>query len=51
MKTLLSCGTALILLAVSAWAQNKPTIQPNDLTAGAKQKPPLQLTDQQRRAI
>ena len=52
MKTLLCCGTALILLAVSASAQdNKPTIQPNDLTAGAKQKPPLQLTDQQRRAI
>ena len=52
MKTLLCCGTALILLALSASAQNnEPTIQPNDLTTGAKQKPPLQLTDQQRRAI
>ena len=52
MKTLLCCGMALILLGLSASAQNnEPTIQPNDLTAGAKQKPPLQLTDQQRRAI
>ena len=52
MKSLLCCSTALILLVVSATAQNnKPTIQPNDLTASAKHKPPLQLSDQQRRAI
>ena len=52
MKTLLCCSAALILLAVSATAQNnKPTIQPNELTASAKQKPPLQLSDQQRREI
>ena len=49
MKTLLCCGTALILVTVSATAQNnKPTIQPNELTDSAKQKPPLQLTDEQR---
>ncbi len=52
MKTLLCCSAVLILLAVSAMAQNnKPTIQPNELTASAKQKPPLQLSDQQRREI
>jgi uncharacterized protein DUF1236 len=52
MKTLLCCSTALILLAVSATAQNNaPTIQPNDLTSSAKQKPPLQLSEEQRRAI
>ena len=52
MKTLLCCGAALILLAVPAAAQNtSPTVQPNELTAAAKQKPPLQLSDQQRRAI
>ena len=52
MKTLLCCSAALILLAVSAMAQNnKPTVQPNELTASAKQKPPLQLSDQQRRKI
>ena len=52
MKTLLCCGAALILLAVPAAAQNtSPTVQPNELTATAKQKPPLQLSDQQRRAI
>ena len=52
MKTLLCCGAALILLAVPAAAQNtSPTVQPNELTATAKQKPPLQLSDQQRSAI
>ncbi|MGA8948953.1 MAG: DUF1236 domain-containing protein [Pseudolabrys sp.] len=52
MKTLLCCSTALLLLAVSAMAQNSErTIQPNDLNAGAKPKPPLQLSDQQRSAI
>jgi len=49
MKTLLCCSTALILLALPATAQtNQPTIEPNDLNAGAVQKPPLQLTDHQR---
>jgi hypothetical protein len=52
MKTMLCCSAALILLSVSSTAQNtNPTIQPNELTATAKQKPPLQLSDQQRRAI
>jgi hypothetical protein len=52
MKTLLCCSAALILLPFSATAQNtNPTIQPNELTATAKQKPPLQLSDQQRREI
>ncbi|MGA8699578.1 MAG: hypothetical protein WB689_38295 [Xanthobacteraceae bacterium] len=52
MKILLCCSAALVLLAVSATAQNnKPTIQPNELTASAKQKPPLQLSDEQRRKI
>jgi hypothetical protein len=52
MKTLFSCSAALILFAVSATAQdNKPTIQPGELTAQAKQKSPLQLSDQQRREI
>ena len=52
MKTLLCCSTALLLLAVSAMAQNSErTIQPNDLNAGANPKPPLQLSDQQRRKI
>jgi hypothetical protein len=52
MKTLICCSTALIVLVVSATAQdNKPTIQPNELAASAKQKPPLQLSDEQRRKI
>jgi Protein of unknown function (DUF1236) len=52
MKILLCCSAALVLLVVSATAQNnKPTIQPNELTASAKQKPPLQLSDEQRRKI
>jgi hypothetical protein len=53
MKKTLLCGSAvLILLAVSATAQNtNPPIQPNELTATAKQKPPLELSDQQRSKI
>ena len=52
MKTLLSGSAALVLLAVSATAQNtNPPIQPSELTATAKQKPPLQLSDQQRSKI
>ena len=52
MKTLLCCSAALFLLPVSATAQNtNSTIQLNELTATAKQKPPLQLSDQQRREI
>ena len=52
MKTLLCCSVALMLMAVSATAQNnKSTIQPHELIAGAKQKPPLKLSDQQRRKI
>jgi hypothetical protein len=52
MKNLLCCSAVLMLLTVSATAQdNKPTIQPNELTASAKQKPPLQLSDEQRRKI
>jgi uncharacterized protein DUF1236 len=52
MKTLLWCIAALILLTVAAKAQNdKPTVQPNELTTSAKEKPPLQLSDEQRRKI
>src|SRR5215475_4941849 len=52
MKTLLCCSAALILLVVSATAQNNaPTIQPNEITANTKPKPPLQLSDEQRRKI
>jgi hypothetical protein len=52
MKTVLYCSAALIVLAVSANAQNnEPTIQPNELTAIAKAKPLLQLNDEQRRKI
>jgi len=52
LKTVLYCSAALIVLAVSAKAQNnEPTIQPNELTATAKAKPPLQLSDEQRRKI
>src|SRR5262245_58396160 len=52
MKTLLCGSAALILVAVSATAQNtNAPIQPDELTAAAKQKPPLQLSDQQRRKI
>ena len=52
MKPLLCCSAALILVTVSATAQNnKPTIQPNEVTESVKQKPSLQLSDQQRRKI
>jgi Protein of unknown function (DUF1236) len=52
MKTLLCCSATLIVLAVSATAQNNElTIQPNELTARSKEKPPLQLSDEQRRKI
>src|SRR5215471_9457882 len=52
MKTLLYCSAAVIFLTVSATAQNsEPTIQTKELTATARQKPPLQLNDQQRREI
>src|SRR5262249_56058741 len=52
MKPLLCGSAALILVAVSATAQNtNAPIQPDELTAAAKQKPPLQLSDQQRRKI
>jgi Protein of unknown function (DUF1236) len=52
MKTAFYCAAASIVLAVPASAQdNKPTIQPNELTAAAKEKPPLQLSDEQRRKI
>jgi hypothetical protein len=52
MKIGLYCSAALIVLVVSAKAQNnEPTIQPNELTATAKAKPPLQLSDEQRRKI
>jgi hypothetical protein len=52
MKTLLYCAAVLTLVTGSATAQNnKPTIEPNELTVNTKQKPPLQLTDQQRSKI
>jgi hypothetical protein len=51
MKTLLCCSAALILLTGSATAQNKPPIQPDALTDSARQKPPLQLSEEQRREI
>jgi hypothetical protein len=52
MRTLLCGSVALILVAVSATAQNtNAPIQPDNLTATANQKPPLQLSDQQRRKI
>ena len=52
MKTVTFGSVALVLFAVSAMAQNSNApIQPGALTAAAKQKPPLQLSDQQRRKI
>src|SRR4029079_633011 len=52
MKILPCCAAALILVTGLAMAQdNKPTIQPNELTDSAKQKPPLQLSDKQRSKI
>jgi len=51
MKTMLY-SASLIVLAVSANAQNNvPPIQPDELTTAAKTKPPLQLSDEQRRKI
>jgi hypothetical protein len=46
MKTLLCCSAALILLTGSATAQNNPPVQPDALTDSARQKPPLQLSDE-----
>ncbi|MGE5166184.1 MAG: hypothetical protein ACM3IH_19475 [Sphingobacteriales bacterium] len=52
MRILLCCSAVLIVCMGSATAQNsKPTIQPNELTDSAKQKPPLQLSAEQRRRI
>ena len=52
MKTLLFGSVALVLFAVPATAQNtNAPIQPNELTTTAKAKPPLQLSDEQRRKI
>ena len=51
MKTMLY-SASLVMLAVSANAQNNaPPIQPNELSAAVKTKPPLQLSDDQRRKI
>lgn len=51
-RALFASTVALVLMAVPATAQNTgATIQPNDLNAAAKQKPPLQLSEQQRREI
>jgi hypothetical protein len=45
MKILL-CSATLILLTVSATAQdNKPTIQPHELVAGAKREQPVAADD------
>lgn len=52
MKIMLCCSAVLLLLTVSATAQdNKAAIQPNELTATAEQKPQLQLSEEQRRKI
>ena len=52
MKPLLFGSVALVLFAVSATAQNaNAPIEPNELTTTATAKPPLQLSDQQRRKI
>src|SRR5262245_36968350 len=49
MKKLILLGAAFVLVAVTAAAQdNASTIQPNEL---AKQKPPLELSEQQRGKI
>ena len=51
MKTLLcSAATALALISIPALAQDKTTIEPNNLTSEA-QRAPLQLSDQQQSAI
>ena len=53
MKAVIYCSAAaLALLAGPAAAQdNKPTLQPNELNAAAQQKPPLQLSEQQRTKV
>jgi hypothetical protein len=52
MRTVLYCSAALIVFAVSAKAQNiESPIQPNELTATAKAKPSLQLSEEQRHKI
>lgn len=52
MRTALCSSVVMVLLVASATAQNtNSTIQPNELTATAKQKPALQLSEQQRREI
>src|SRR5690349_7828791 len=51
MKTLFLGSAALILVSISAMAQNQPTIEPSELSAGATHKPPLQLSDEQRQKI
>jgi hypothetical protein len=48
MKTLFLGSAALVLVSISAMAQNQQTIQPHELS---KQKPPLQLSDEQRQKI
>lgn len=51
MKTLIFCGAAaLALLSAPALAQDKTTLDPDQLTVAAK-RPPLQLSDRQRAAI
>src|SRR5689334_2827258 len=53
MKILMHCSAAvLVLLTVPAAAQSdKPTVQPNELTAQVQNKPSLQLSEQQRSKI
>ena len=48
MKTLLCCSVGLILVTASATAR---AYEPHELIAGATQKPPLELSEQQRRKI
>jgi hypothetical protein len=50
MKVLMHSSVAVLVpLAVPAAAQNgTPTVQPNELTAKAQKKPPLELNEQQR---
>jgi hypothetical protein len=47
MKNLICCTAAVFaLLAVPAEAQDKPTLNPNQITVATK-RPPLQLDDRQ----
>ena len=51
MKNLICCTAAVFaLLAVPAAAQDKPTLNPNQITVATK-RPPLQLDDRQRAVI